>query len=391
VQIQQRRDGASSGKWRRRAFDAAIALGSAFLSLAILTTIDHGVDASVEVTVVVLALIHTLCLFWRRIAPWPVLATNLASGIAIVVLGFPMVVLQLAPLLAIYAVSSQVPRPSAAWACVAGIGGLALGEFLGRSTEDLGTIVGNLVAIFAAWVMGTFVFSRQEYVRQLEDRTKELQEAREELAERAVADERLRIARELHDVVAHSLSIIAVRAGVGAHVLDTNPEEARTALKTTEQVSRKALDEMRRLLGVLRDGTAPSLSPLPGLSELSDLVEGVSSTGPAVDLRINGDPIPLSAGLELTAYRIVQESLTNVVKHAHASKARVAVTFHPTELVVEVVDDGAAVVSSNGTNGHGLEGMRERAELFGGTFEAGPLQDGGFRVRAAMPLEAASS
>jgi signal transduction histidine kinase len=373
-----------SGAVRRNAFDAAIALGSAALSVAILAGLKPGIRSGTWKMVLGLALVHTLCLFWRRRNPWAVLAVNLSSGLAVALLGYPMVVLHLAPLLALYAVASQTPAKRSAWGLAATAAALVLGEIALGNPSDMGTMAGNLVALLATWYMGTSIFSRQEYVRRLEERTKELQEAREDLADQAVANERLRIARELHDVVAHSLSVIAVRAGIGAHVLDQNPEEARTALKTTEEVSRKALDEMRRLLGVLRDGDTASLAPLPGLAELPVLIEGISETGPRVDLHIEGSQEELSAGLDLTAYRIVQESLTNVMKHAGATRARVTLSFAPGLLTIEVVDDGSAPYSPNGS-GLGLRGMKERADLFGGTLEVGPLKDGGFRVLATLP------
>jgi signal transduction histidine kinase len=371
---------------RRTAFDAFIALGCAALSILILAGLHPGVSSGRGKVVLVLALVHTLCLFWRRRGPWTVLAINLASGLAVAFLGYPMVVLHLTPLLALYAVASQVPNRESVWGLAAAAGALIVAEVTLGNPSDMGTVTGNLIGLLAAWYMGTSIFSRQDYVRRLEERTKELQEAREDLADQAVANERMRIARELHDVVAHSLSIIAVRAGIGAHVIDQNPEEARTALKTAEEVSRKALDEMRRLLGVLRDGDGAALAPLPGLAELPSLIERISETGPQVDLRIEGTQEELAAGLDLTAYRIIQESLTNVMKHAGASRARVMLTFDPGRLTIEVVDDGSAPYRANGS-GLGLRGMKERAELFGGTLEAGPLKNGGFRVHATLPSQ----
>jgi signal transduction histidine kinase len=255
----------------------------------------------------------------------------------------------------------------------------------------------------AGWWLGDGARRRQEAVAAARQRAAELEQAREELARRAVTEERLRIARELHDVVAHSMSIIAVQSGVGVHVLDSQPEEARKALAAVEATSRQALVEMRRLLGVLRQEAEPrgSLAPAPGLAELEALAGEVARAGVRVEVRIEGAPGRLPAGLDLSAYRIVQEALTNVVRHAGPATARVTVRYAPGQVALEVVDDGgfagkgleSAVGRRStdsdrpGRSGHGLAGMRERAALYGGTLEAGPLPGGGFRVAASLPVE----
>jgi signal transduction histidine kinase len=214
-----------------------------------------------------------------------------------------------------------------------------------------------------------------------------------------VVEERLRIARELHDVVAHSMSIVAVQSGVGAHVLDSQPEEARKALAAVEVTSRQALSEMRRLLGVLRQEAEPagSLAPSPGLAEVDALAAEVAKAGARVEVRIEGTRPELPLGLDLSAYRIVQEALTNVVRHAGPATARVRIRYAVDAVDLEVVDDG--VGSANGRQesasdrqirrsaGHGILGMRERAALYGGTLDAGPLAGGGFRVAAHLPVE----
>jgi signal transduction histidine kinase len=207
-----------------------------------------------------------------------------------------------------------------------------------------------------------------------------------------VAEERLRLARELHDVVAHSISVIAVQSGVGAHVANTQPEEAAKALATIEATSRAALTELRRLLGVLRQEGEPegSLAPVPGLADLDALLAEVAKAGLGVRLRVEGTPSPLPAGVDLSAYRIVQEALTNVVKHAGPARAQVVVGYGDHEVTVEVVDDGRGVAAPTGDGrarvGHGLIGMRERVAAFGGDLEVGPGPDGGFRVAARLPL-----
>jgi signal transduction histidine kinase len=243
----------------------------------------------------------------------------------------------------------------------------------------------------AGWWLGDGARRRQEAVVTAQQRAAELERAREELARRAVTEERLRIARELHDVVAHSMSIIAVQSGVGVHVLDSRPEEARKALVAVEATSRQALVEMRRLLGVLRQEAEPrgSLAPAPGLAEVEALAVEVARAGVRVEVRIEGTPTQLPAGLDLSAYRIVQEALTNVVRHAGPATARVAVRYAPGQVAVEVVDDGRGA-DDQGGGGHGIAGMRERAALYGGTLEAGPLPGGGFRVAASLPVEGLS-
>lgn len=377
--------------WRSASFDALIAFGCAFISMTMLAQLLGALPSWERVLVVALVLVHTLSVFWRRRNPWLVLAINLASGLAVLLLGLPMVVLGLAALLAMYALAAQVPRDRSIWGLAAAIAGLLVGEVVTGLPQDLSTIVGNVLILSCAWLIGSFVYVRQLSLVQLELRTKELEAARDELARVIVTEERLRIARELHDVVAHSLSLIAVQSGVGAHVMEEQPEEGRRALRAVEEVSRQALTEMRRLLGVLREDAEPDLSPVRGLSGVDEIIKQISVAGPCVELQVLGNRRPLTPAVESTAYRIIQESLTNVVKHSRASKARTVLDYGPDRLVIEVVDDGHGPSQDNGDSGYGLAGMQERAALFGGSLDAGPLRDGGFRVRAELPLSDAYS
>jgi signal transduction histidine kinase len=255
-------------------------------------------------------------------------------------------------------------------------------------------LAGNLGVLAAAWVLGRFAHNYRAYAARLEERTAELEQAREELARRAVADERLRLARELHDVVAHAMSVIAVQSGVGAHIATTQPNEARRSLAAIEATSRAALTELRRLLGVLRQEGEPEgdLAPVPGLADLDGLLAELGKAGLAVRLQVEGKPAPLPAGVDLSAYRIVQEALTNVVKHAGPARARVVVGYRDQDVTVEVTDDGRGTVTSGSDGragtGHGLIGMRERVAAFGGDLEVGPRPAGGFRVAARLPLAA---
>ncbi|HEX7166375.1 MAG TPA: sensor histidine kinase, partial [Acidimicrobiales bacterium] len=241
-----------------------------------------------------------------------------------------------------------------------------------------------------AWFAGRALASQAAATRLAREHTQLIEERTQMLATAAVADERLRIARELHDVVAHAMSVIAVQAGTGRFVIRESPDVAAGALAAIETTSRDALQEMRRLLAVLRDGEPDGeLLPAPGLADLSELVAASAAAGVDVEVVTRGDPLPLPAGLDLCAYRIVQEALTNVRKHARATRATVAVSYDETELTVEVRDDGVGAASPP-VPGHGLVGMRERVTLYDGSLETGPARPGGFRVFARLPLPEAS-
>lgn len=212
-----------------------------------------------------------------------------------------------------------------------------------------------------------------------------------DLARQAVADERLRIARELHDVVAHGMSVVAVQSGVARHVLDTRPEQARIALDVIASTSRRSLEELRRMLEVLRPGDPDGqLAPAPGLAGLTDLAEQMGRAGVRVTVKTSGEPAELPAGVDLTAYRIVQEALTNTFKHAGVgSHADVLIEYWPERLAVQVTDDGRGEPTAAATgSGAGLIGMRERVNLFGGDLHVGPRRERGWRVRADLPLAA---
>ncbi len=246
----------------------------------------------------------------------------------------------------------------------------------------------NFVLFAAAYLFGSTVRNRRLYSEQLEARADALEKERDEGSKRAVAEERLRIAQELHDVVAHSMGVIAVQAGVGAHVIESDPAEAKKSLEAISQTSRSALTEIRRLLGVLREDAGASYAPAPGLAELDRLVRDVGAAGLDVEVRHDGERTELPAGIDFTAYRIVQEALTNVLKHAGRARASVVVGYEGNALRLEIVDDGRGVNGETVPGGHGLLGMRERVGVYGGTFEAGPRTGGGFRVAARLPYGA---
>jgi signal transduction histidine kinase len=375
----------AAGPWVLDGLLAVLAAAAGVATLATVLPFDPGSPRDWAAYLLVLA--HTLPIAVRRRWPLPVLAWGLATGAAFAALGFSLVSLSLAILVYVYTVAARCPRRQSLAGLAATLAMLLL-VWLARPgvIGDGGTLVLDGVIMAAAWWLGDGTRRRQEAVTEARRRAEELERAREELARRAVTEERLRIARELHDVVAHSMSIIAVQSGVGAHVLDSQPEEARKALVAVEATSRQALVEMRRLLGVLRQAEPRgSLTPAPGLAEVEALAAEVARAGVRVEVRIEGTPAELPAGLDLSAYRIVQEALTNVVRHAGPATARVAIRHHPGRLAVEVVDDGRG--GDPGGQGHGIAGMRERAALYGGTLEAGPLPGGGFRVAATLPVE----
>ena len=253
------------------------------------------------------------------------------------------------------------------------------------------------VPFVLAWVLGDSIRTRRAYWAQLEEKAARLEKERETQSQIAVAAERARIARELHDVVAHNVSVMVVQADGAAYVLDAAPEQARQALETISGTGRQALAEMRRLLGVLRTGEQPEggeYVPQPGVEQLTDLIDQVRGAGLPVDFRVEGDPRPLPSSIELTAYRIVQEALTNTRKHGgpHAgATVRLAYTDDDLDLLVE--DDGRGaqheLYEEGGADGlgHGLIGMRERVGMVGGSLEAGAREGGGFRISAVLPLK----
>jgi signal transduction histidine kinase len=212
-----------------------------------------------------------------------------------------------------------------------------------------------------------------------------LEREREEKAQLAVSEERARIARELHDIVAHGVSVIVAQARAGPHLVH-DPEQTTSAFRAIESSGRDALVELRRLLGILRsEDQQLAIGPQPGLDSLQSLLEQVRASGLPVQLRVEGDPVHLPAGIDLSAYRIVQEALTNVVKHADATRAEVVLRFDTRALELDILDDGRGATSVNGA-GHGLIGMRERAALYGGTIETGTQDGGGYAVHARLPL-----
>jgi len=247
----------------------------------------------------------------------------------------------------------------------------------------------NMLVLALPWLLGAAIWSLRDRQRKLADQTIELQAEREENASQAVFAERVRIARELHDVVAHHVSVIGVQAAAARRVMDRQPAQAAEALSSIEDSSRRAVTELHRLLGFLRRaGDTDELFPQPGLAQLGDLIAEAGQGELIVDLTIKGEARLLSPTLEVSAYRVIQEALTNTRKHSRATTANISVHYGLTELEVEVFDDGPErdAEQAGGQVGHGLIGMRERAALHGGHLRAGPRPGGGFAVHASFPL-----
>jgi signal transduction histidine kinase len=348
---------------------------------------------------VLLLAAETLPLTWRRRSPRAVLAVLTASAVVLLLAGFRPTVADLGLVVAVYSVAGHSSRRSAVISGLAFLVALAALMVIAdlkypqEQTQAQQYIV-NFATFAFAWFLGVLQRNRREHTAKLEALNRQLAEERESRARWAVSEERSRIARELHDVIAHAVSVMVVQAGAARRVADTRPEQARDAMTSIESTGRQALGEMRRLVGVLRHGDEPtSLDPQPSFADVPALVEEARKAGLEVELDVKGEPRPLAAGVDLSAYRIVQEALTNVRKHAGPATVEVRVRYGPHSLHIEVTDDGRSVsdhASSNGNRGQGLIGMRERVALYGGKLEVGPRPHGGFRVLADLPLEAAA-
>jgi signal transduction histidine kinase len=329
---------------------------------------------------------------------YPIFALMLLTASTFIVVAAD-VALFAEPLIAlpVYQVASNYERRRSVPAVVVSCVLILLATVVEISVHMHGDLAGlSIVASIAAWFVGDSVRVRHTYVAGLAEQAAQRQREILERAQRSVAEERLQIARELHDVVAHSLSVIAVQSGVGRHVIDEHPAQAKKALAAVEATSRDALSELRRMLGVLRhdDDRPASLLPAPGVSSLAPLVEQVRATGVEVSLDVHSlRAAGLSATADLAIYRIVQEALTNVVKHASNATVSVELRDGPDALVLEILDDGGGGLVPYPTPfddvdaHHGIIGMRERVALFNGDFEARPRPEGGFRVLAKLPFE----
>ncbi|MBL8775244.1 MAG: sensor histidine kinase [Acidimicrobiales bacterium] len=394
---------ATGTRWKRAAaehpavVDAAwttLFLVVAFVSTSGSPTNRDVVEPTSEALGTLLLLGTAVPYFVRRKAPFAVFV--LASSAVLVLSGLGYFE-GATPIIALFGAFTVGARCTLRWVVggyvfvVVGLVTLYLSDPPGF---DFGGLVANVGTFAAAFLLGWAQQSRAARLEAFEQRTEAVAREQAEEARRALADERLRIAQELHDVVAHSMGVIAVQAGAGMHVIDTDPAEAKRSLEAISSTSRSTLTEIRRLLGVLRDdeGTATARNPAPGLADLSALAADLNDAGVPTQLRIDGHDGPdddIPKGVELTTYRVVQEALTNVLKHGGpGATARAVVALVPGAVEIDVTDDGRGIdLAADPDAGHGLMGMRERVAVYGGTLDARPQAAGGFRVHARLPFD----
>ncbi|WP_327191028.1 sensor histidine kinase [Streptomyces xinghaiensis] len=369
---------------RSLAVDALIAAALAGVALLLGQEAARQGQKPLDATAYALVVLVHLPLVLRGRAPVVVCGLVHATWLVYITAGYWAVVCSFGPLLAVYTVAS-LRAVCVSLPCAVLLGGVWIYAGAVSHTDSWPSVVGQaLVYPAVLWRFGVVARRSAELTRQL----------RREQAERArreVAEERGRIARELHDVVAHHMSVISVQTGLARFVFDTDRRTARAALDTIDATGKEALDELRRMLMVLRaaDDGAPS-APMPGLARLEEMAERIRAGGVPVAVTVEGTPRPLAPGLELCAYRVVQEALTNVVKHAPGARAEVRLTYEPHQVTVSVADDGEGVIPDRvrSGGGHGLLGMRERAKLYGGQISIGPQEQGGFAVRLTLPTSA---
>jgi signal transduction histidine kinase len=384
-----------AGPWL---LDLSLAAIGAYAAILLVTEITVGLAQPARLAAVLLAAVHGGVLVFRRVSPPAVLAVQIATAAGYVALDLPVFMLGPAVLVTLYTVGSRLPRRTAVTLLVAAEVALAVLQL--PAARGITTWLQFAGMLLAAWFLGDVTRRWRDAANAHARRAAELEQARDELARLAVTAERLRIARELHDVVAHSMSVIAMHAGSGRLAADRDPAAARRALEVVERSSREALTEMRRLVSVLRDpddsglagspASSHTRSPAPRLQDVHRLVAEVAAAGVSVDVQTAGDLAAVPDGVSLAAYRIVQEALTNVVRHASPAHAVLTVVNRDGAVVLDVVDDGApqaARTAPPASAGHGSIGMRERAMLYGGELTTGPHPAGGWRVHARLPYE----
>jgi signal transduction histidine kinase len=327
---------------------------------------------------------------WRRRAPLPALVLAVAAILVLATVESDAETLALVPavLILLYTVGRETDPPRTWAAPVLVVGVAAYGPIaLGQAAVDFVFVT----ALYGgAWAFGRALRLRAQRVDEVSERAERAERQRDERAKAAAAEERARIARELHDVVSHSISVVAIQTQAIRRRLGPPHEREAQELRAIELTARQAMAELRRLFGVLRaSGESLSLAPQPGLDQLERLVEQTRAAGLDVELELEGERVTLPPGVDLAAYRIVQEALTNTIKHAHAAHATVRVRYSSGALELLVEDDGRGALSRSNGAGHGLIGMRERVALYGGTLETGARPSGGFRVAARLSLDPA--
>jgi signal transduction histidine kinase len=398
--------------------DGALALGLLGIGANVFTSFSFRASrAADQAGLIAISLVLAVLVVLRRKYPLATFAIAAAIAVAQLTLGtqhnsgtslsgaFQPVSADVAIIVLLYTLAANRPRRVSLYGlavCLAGITIAVIRWPMSHGTESpqhmLLVALALGVPTVSAWVLGQTMAYRRAYYAWLEERARRAEAERDTRARMAVAAERARIAREMHDVIAHHVSVIVVQADGAAYSFDHDPDRARQAIDAISRTGRQALAEMRRLLGVLRDGEATDMAPQPGLTQISELLADARLAGLPVSLTIEGTPRPLDAGRELAAYRIVQEALTNARKHGGLG-ADAAVLLHYTKngLRVRVSDTGHVPTAGYGpgpgntgqeNTGHGITGMRERVQLYGGTLRAGPLPDGGYEVTATLPAPA---
>jgi signal transduction histidine kinase len=360
----------------------------------VLFTGGVGADHSQLFPRLVFAAVMCGAIVVRRPYPIPVFVVVVAATAgAQYIAGSPVQAYDLAILVALYTVAARCSRRDTILAAIVVEVGVIMAAlpWTGRPARSL---VGPTVVAAAAAVLGANLRVRRAYLAELEARAARLERERDQQAQIAASAERARIARELHDIVAHHVSVMVAQADGASFAIDRDTDRARRAMEVVAQTGREALAEMRRLLGVLRPSPGEDeVGPQPGVDQLEELVEKVRHTGLPVELRVDGTPPPMPAGLELAAYRVVQEALTNTIKHGGPNtNARVEVVYRPDGIEIRVADAGpASPVAADSSHspgpGQGILGMRERAAVYGGQIRAGSRPEGGYEVLASFPLE----
>jgi signal transduction histidine kinase len=357
-----------------------VSIVAVLLVLGLGATIRNGHGA----TGIVLSLAETAPLVLRRRYPVAVVVVVAAVVVASIVAGAWVLPLQLG--VALYTLTSLRGQRGQRAVGLAAIVAVAV-TVLAVGKIEFGAGAARVVFLIAAALLGDSIRSRRAYVREIEEKADRLERERESEARRAAAEEQARIARELHDIIAHALGVIIIQAGAGDDAFERDPARAREPIRAIDATARAALADLRRVLGILQDSA--EYEPQPGLDQLDALIDRVRATGLDVSLEIDGPLRALSAAVELSAFRIVQEALTNSLKHGAAEHVRVRIHYGDT-LELEIRDDGHGDENGGaGTGGNGLVGMRERVALLGGVLSAGPARGGGYRVAAQIPIDEA--
>ena len=342
---------------------------------------------------VILALLQVLPIIFARKYPLLALIVIFAAFAGHNALDHQLLwVVQFSSMLALFLVTSQTNDRQSLVAIVMTFAVTAI--VFGIIRKDLDQAIAIILLFSAVWMVGKVVRSRYRRLEVASRVIADLSEEQERVSREAVVDERARIARELHDILGHTLNLIVIQAGAAQRVFAKTPEKALDNLNSIESTGRQALSDVDRLLGILRDpddpsnSRSPSLEARPSISRLNSLVEEMGATGQPVELFVSGTPVSITPSTDLSAYRIVQEALTNVMRHASGSKARVDLDYSEKHLAVTITNDSSGVDKLKGRKGggSGVVGMRERTALFGGEFEAGATDDGGWRVHATFPV-----